>query len=188
MKKHLSVTIPRRHPGVTIACMFMTAAALLRLYYYLPREMSPLIFWVHLMMPVTAAVCFLAGIALGGKWSKPGVLTALVLGVGFFLIKAMTFTPIHRTLCTLLYLAVLVLFSATLLGYLPTKKLLYPLFGLPLIYHIFIEDTQKYFFADPPVPVIDWLPEISVLCIMAGLLSLSIALEAKPLQNMSEIP
>jgi hypothetical protein len=81
-----------------------------------------------------------------------------------------------------LYLAVLVLFCGTLLGFLPTKKLLYPLFGLPLVYHILVEDTQYYFFADPPVPVWYWMPEISVLCIMAGLLCLSISLKAYPMK------
>ena len=68
-----------------------------------------------------------------------------------------------------------------MLGWLPTKKLLYPLFGLPLIYHLLVEDPGKYFFADPPVSVWDWLPELSVLCIMAGLLSLSVSLKTERL-------
>jgi len=183
MKQILRVTIPRRHPGVSLAKCFLCAAALLRLAYYLPKRAEALLFWVHLCLPVAAAAALLAGLALGGPWAKRGALAGLVLGVAFFLIKAATFTPVHRALCTVLYLTVLLLFSATLLGYLPTKKLLYPLFGLPLVYHILVEDTGKYFFADPPVPVWDWLPEISVLCIMAGLLSLSIALETEKIGN-----
>ena len=179
MKKRLLVLVPRRHLAVYAACGFMAAAVLVRLCYYLPKALAPGFALVHLWMPVAAGVCFLVGMALGGRWAKPGALTALVLGVTFFVIKAMSFTPVHRTLCTILYLTVLVLFSATLLGYLPTKRLLYPLFGLPLLYHIFVEDTQAYFFADPPIPVADWMPEISVLCIMAGLLCLSIGLEVR---------
>lgn len=181
MKPMLRVTIPRRHPGVVLSCILMGTAALLRLAYYLPRKIDAFTLWVQLLLPVLAACAFLAGLAKQGKWAKPGVLAALVLGVAFFLTKAFTFTLIHQVLCTILYLAVLVLFSTTLLGFLPTKKLLYPLFGLPLIYHIFVEDTRKYFLAEPPVPVWDWMPEISVLCIMAGLLSLSIALETEPI-------
>jgi hypothetical protein len=79
-----------------------------------------------------------------------------------------------------LYTLVLLLYSATVLGFLPSKKLLYPLFGLPLIYHIFVEDMKIYVLAKPPVPFVEWLPEISVLLIMAGLLSLSIAMKKKP--------
>jgi hypothetical protein len=37
-----------------------------------------------------------------------------------------------------------------------------------------------YVLAKPPVPFVEWLPEISVLLIMAGLLSLSIAMKKKP--------
>lgn len=180
MKPILRVTIPRRHPGTVLSCILMAAAALLRLAYYLPSKMDTFTLLVQLLLPVMAACAFLLGMTRQGSRAKAGVLTALILGVAFFIIKAFTFSPIHQALCTLLYLTVLLLFSATLLGFLPTKKLLYPLFGLPLVYHIFVEDTGKYFFARPPVPVWDWMPEISVLCIMAGLLSLSIALKAEP--------
>ena len=179
-KRFLHVTIPRRHPVAITSCLLMAAAALLRLGYYLPREMDLFTLLVQLLLPVLAACAFLLGMALGGRQAKAGVLTALVLGVAFFLIKATTFSPLHQALCTLLYLTVLALFSATLLGFLSTKKLLYPLFGLPLLFHIFVEDPGKYIFANPPVPVWDWLPEISVLCIMAGLLSLSVCLECTP--------
>lgn len=179
MKKYLDVNIPRQGWPLWLSCGFMAAAALVRLGYYLPREMDALTLWVHLVMPVAAAVIFLGGIFLGGKWAKLAGITAVVVGVVFFIIKAMTFTPLHQALCTVLYLAVLSLFSLTVLGLLPTKKLLYPLFGLPLLYHLLVEDTQAYFFADPPVPVAEWMPEISVLCIMAALLSQAIAMKTE---------
>lgn len=175
MKKRMEVSIPRSHPALWVACGFMAASAVIRLWYYLPKPLTPLIFWVHLVMPVAAAAIFLLG--LFRRRAKGAGICAVVLGVAFFIIKAAAFAPLHRALCTVLYLAVLVLFTATVLGWLPTKKLLYPLFGLPLLYHIFVEDTKAYFFADPPVPVAEWMPEISVLCIMAALFCLSISLK-----------
>lgn len=179
MKKRLDVTIPRRGKTLYGALMLMGLAAVIRLAYYLPMEMHPADRLVHLWMPVAAAAVFLLGFALGGKWTKPGSITAVVIGVAFFILKAQTFAPLHKILCTILYLVVLVLFTTTILGLLPTKKLLYPLFALPLAYHILVEDTKLYFFAEPPVPVWDWLPEISVLCIMAALLCLSVSLETE---------
>ena len=181
MKQYLNVTIPRRGWAVRAARGFMAAAALVRLAYYLPREMDAVTLWVHLVMPVEAAALFLAGTAGGGSWAKGAGIAAVAVGVVFFIIKATAFTPVHQTLCTILYLAVLVLFTLTVLGLLPTKKLLYPLFGLPLADHLAVEDTQAYFFADPPVPVGEWMPEISVLCIMAALLCLSISLKTEKL-------
>lgn len=179
MKRRLQVTIPDRGGAVYASLGFMVLAAALRLYYYLPMIMEPAMKMLHLWLPVAAAGVFVLAFVLGGAWKKPGALLSVVLGVVFFILKARNFAPLHRTLCTILYVLVLVLFSVTLLGLLPTKKLLYPLFGLPLAYHILVEDTRYYFFADPPVPVRQWIPELSVLCIMAALLCLSVALKTE---------
>ena len=85
----------------------------------------------------------------------------------------------HTVLCIILYFAVLVIYSLTVFGIIPTKKLLYPLFGLPLLYHIFVEDMKLYVFAKPTVPFFEWLPEISILMIMGALFSISFSLKRK---------
>ena len=104
----------------------------------------------------------------------------MLFGVVFFIIKAFTFaSKLHTILCVILYITVLSLYSATVFGKIKTKKLLYPLFGLPLLYHICVEDMQLYVFAEPVVPYFEWLPEISVLLIMAGLLNVSLGLEER---------
>ena len=181
MKKRMDVTIPRRHPMAFAACAFMAVSAAVRLWHYLAQPVTAEVFWVHLFLPTLAAAVFLAGMAVGGRLLKAGVAASVVLGVTFFILKAFSFAPWHQALCTLLYLGVLVITLCVLFGILPGKKLLYPLFSLPLAYHIVVEDTQKYFFARPPVPVWQWMPEISVLCIMAGLLCLSFALQTERL-------
>jgi hypothetical protein len=110
-------------------------------------------------------------------------LTALsvLFGVVFFIVKAFTFeSTLHTSLCIVLYLAVLSLYSLTVFDVIRIKYLLYPLFALPLLYHIFVEDMQIYILAEPAVPFFEWLPEISVLCIMAALLCVSIAMQKTP--------
>lgn len=153
MRKRMRIHIPLQATGTKIALALMSLSALIRLVHYLPGELTAEIIWIHLFLPVAAVVVFLAGTIAGERWIKPASLVSVALGVTFFILKAMTFTPVHQTLCTILYLTVLVLYVLTVLGYLPTKKLLYLLFGLPLVYHILVEDTRLYFFADPPVPV-----------------------------------
>lgn len=182
MKKYMRVTIPVKHPMARVSCSLMLLSAILRLWYFLSGPMSPFVLWVQLVLPVAAAVIFLAGMGLGSRWVKPASVISVILGVVFFILKATTFAPLHQTLCTILYCGVLVLYCLTVFGLLPTKKLLYPLFGLPLVYHILVEDTKLYFFAQPPVPVWQWLPEISVLCIMAGLLCLSVAMKTEKME------
>lgn len=183
MKKRMLLTIRTRHPAAWISCGFMGISAAVRLIHYLCGTLTPEIVLVHLLLPVTAAVLFLAGIIVGGHFSRPMTAAAVILGVAFFLIKAGTFAPLHRALCTVLYLTVLTLYLLTVTGILPTKKLLYPLFGLPLLYHIFVEDMKLYVFAERPVPVWDWMPEISVLCIMAALFSLVFAMKTEKIQK-----
>lgn len=165
------VHIDCRCPAAAAACLLMVLSAALRLWYYLAAPLDVTTLIVHLCLPVGAAVLFAAGHLAGGRFVCPCSMGAVVMGVVFFLLKAFTFAPLHQALCTLLYLTVLTLYLLTIGGFLPARCLLFPLFGLPLAYHILVEDTQLYVFADPPVPVWEWLPELSVLCIMAALLA-----------------
>ena len=156
----------------------MALAVVIRCVYFGVHGGSAGHLTVHLLLPVLAAVTFFVVVLRG----LPAEYTALgvLFGVVFFIIKAFTFSSrLHTILCVILYLTVLCLYSATVFGWIPTKKLLYPLFGLPLLYHIFVEDMQLYVFAEPPVPYFEWLPEISVLLIMAGLLCVSLGLEKR---------
>jgi len=179
MRRNNRITVSRTHPAAVLACIFMALSAAVRLWYYLPAGCSALTLIVHLILPVSACLIFILGIIANGKCLIPCSVTAVVLGIVFFIVKAFSFTPVHQALCTLLYITVLVLYTLTAAGYIPTKKLLYPLFGLPLIYHIFVEDMKLYILADPPVPVREWMPEISVLCIMAALLSQAFAMKTE---------
>lgn len=156
----------------------MAVSVLIRMVYFAAHGGGAGHLTVHLLLPILAAVTFFVVVLKG----MPAEYTALgvLFGVVFFIIKAFTFaSKLHTFLCVILYLLVLSLYSATVFGLRPTKKLLYPLFGLPLLYHIFVEDMQLYVFAKPPVPFFEWLPEISVLLIMAGLLCISLGLERK---------
>ncbi len=185
MKKRMTVDITRSHPGAIIACVLMGAAAAVRLTYFLSASLTLYVIIVHLLLPVSAAVLFIAGTVAEGKWFRILSIGAVALGIAFFIAKAFAeFSPIHRNLCTLLYITVITTYTLTVSGVIPTKKLLYPLFGLPFLYHVFVEDTQYYFFADPPVPVWEWMPEISVLCIMAALFSQAFAMKTAVSDNL----
>lgn len=162
---------------VLLSVVLMLISSGLRLWYYVVKPLEGAGLMLHLVLPLLAATAFICAIVFWGSKTAFPTVAGVLLGVAFFILKAADFAPWHQALCTVLYLAVAALYTLTVLGVLPTKKLLYPLFGLPLLYHIFVEDTQYYFFADPPVPVFDWLPEISVLCIMSALLCVSLGME-----------
>lgn len=172
--------IDPHRPAARFAVLLMALCALIRCYYFARTGGSPGYLSVHLGLPLIAAAVFLWVVLRRGETHTGCTVISVLCGVIFFIVKALSFpSRLHTVLCILLYLTVLSLYSLTVLGCIPTKKLLYPLFGLPLLYHIFVEDTQLYIFADPPVPFLEWLPEISVLMIMAALLSISVALEKR---------
>ena len=173
--------IPKSSPAALLSLFFMGAAGGIRILYFCLMPMPAMVcLLVHLVLPLAAVVWFILAVLLRGETKPQWTAGAVLIGIVFFILKSFTFASVlHTVLCILLYLTVLVLYSLTIFGRIPTKGLLYPLFGLPLLYHIFVEDMQIYILADPPVPFVEWLPEISVLCIMASLLSVSFALQKR---------
>ena len=173
-------TLDIRTPATAVGLLLLALAVVIRCVYFAVHGGSAAHLTVHLLLPILAAGVFFAVVLTcrSAEYTALGVL----FGVVFFIIKSLTFASrLHTILCIILYLTVLGLYSATVFGLLPTKKLLYPLFGLPLLYHVFVEDLQLYVFSEPPVPYFEWLPEISVLLIMAGLLCVSLGLERRKL-------
>lgn len=178
--KRSELYIKRNAPAAYLALFFMAASAIIRVIYYSVTPMTPLIFWVHFVNVIAAAVVFAISVIFFGERLPQLTAIPVLMGVVFFMVKAFTFeTMTHTVLCLILYTAVLVLYSLTIFGIIRTKYLLYPLFGLPLLYHIFVEDMQIYILADPQPPFFEWLPEISVLCIMAALLCVSVAMRKR---------
>jgi len=172
--------IDRKHPAALTAVLLMLASAVVRLVYFWGKALTPVLLWVHLVNVVAAALLFAVMILALGERHASLTVIPVAMGVLFFMVKAFTFeTLIHTVLCLILYTAVLVLYTLTVFGIIRTKYLLYPLFGLPLLYHIFVEDMQIYILADPQPPFFEWLPEISVLCIMAALLCVSVAMRKR---------
>lgn len=121
-------------------------------------------------LPVFSAALYPVLLALFGRRTIVPLLAPVAGFVVFFLYKALSFSSVlHTVLCTILYLAVLVFFLLTALGVLRTRIFLLLLAGLPLLVHIIMDlsDYEGFFL---------FLPELSVLLLMASLLCLAIRL------------
>ena len=81
-----------------------------------------------------------------------------------------------------------VLYTGTVFGIIRTKWLLVPLFGLPFLYHVFVEDLAALRDTANPVTLSAGLREISVLCVMLALLFTAIAMKKKKPQTEVELP
>lgn len=163
---------------VWVAVGFMALSFGLRLAWWLvwPEDTASAGVYVHGVLPLGACVLFCLCLLYPGRMSLRASFFPALLGVLFFILKAQTFVWWHQTLCTLLYLLVAVLYGLTAFSILPLRKLLFPLFGLPLTFHAFVLDliVHRTVFTLP-----EWFQEGSVLCIMAGLLCVSLAIREK---------
>lgn len=183
-KKTTKFFVDRNSALIHAAVIFMALSAVFRIAGCWGMLGDSFFAATQLALPLICNLLFILCILLfGSRWfwttSVP-----VILGVVFFIIKSFTFTSVlHTVLCILLYILVAVLYSATAFGVIRTKWLLVPLFGLPLVYHIAVEDVAAL--RDASVTVASALQEISVLCIMLALLLTALAMRKK--RNIEEL-
>jgi hypothetical protein len=181
MKKRVNYYIEPK--GMTLVAVgFMVLAIGLRLFWCLnwPEVAQERGLAVHVFLPLTACVLFVVCLLGFGKKHLWLSFIPAVMGVLFFLLKATTFVWWHQLLCTLLYLLVAALYGLTVFGIFPIRRLLIPLFGLPLCFHIFVEDAILH---RTVYHMTDWFQEWSVLAIMAGLLCLALSMKERTTED-----
>lgn len=128
------------------------------------------------LLPLAATLLFAVLILKYGEERLWLTFIPVVMGVVFFILKAETFLWWHQLLCTLLYLLVAGLYGSVALGVFPIRKLLIPLFGLPLAFHVLVEDPVFHLGV---YGAAQWLQEASVVAMMAGLLLLSLSIKER---------
>ena len=168
--------VDTKSPLVLASALLMGAAAvLLSLWCALWPELLTLYDgFARGLLPVTAAVSYAVLLLTRGGRDMRATFVPVLMGVIFFLLKAGTFVWWHQLLCTLLYLGVAALYGLTVFGVIRTRALLLPLFGLPLAFHLFVQDLILH---RTDFTARQWAQESAVLCIMGALLCASIAMK-----------
>ncbi len=175
-------SVSRKNFFVWLSAALMALSALCRFFGYWG-------FWSNqtaqfnifqIALPILCNILFAVIVIYAGRRFFSLTFIPVMLGVMFFIIKAFGFDSIlHTVLCICLYLAVAFIYTATVFGVIRTKWLLAPLFGLPLTVHIFVLDKDMFAPSGTAVPLDEWLPEMSVLCIMAALLCICFAMKRR---------
>ncbi len=133
------------------------------------------------LLPVCCCVLMILCILLFGRKGFFLSIIPVLLGVVFFVFNALNYDNwIQTVLCILLYVTVAVVYTATVFGWLHTKWLLPPLFGLPLLYHIVFIDIPALNNVESPVSFKDGMQEMSVLCVLAAMLCVGLGLRKRP--------
>ena len=179
-KKKTRFYVDRKGGLVKAAWIFMLMSAVFRILGCWGLWNDSFFATTQIALPLASNLLFILFIVLLGD--KALWLTALpvLMGVMFFIIKSFTFASWIRTvLCIALYLLVAVLYCGTVFGVIHVKWPLIPLFALPFLYHVFIEDVAKLRDKANPLTFADGLQEMSVLCVMLALLMTALAMKKK---------
>ena len=133
-----------------------------------------------ILLPVCCCLLLVLCILLFGKKGFFLSCIPVLLGVVFFVFKSLSFDSwVHTVLCILLYMVVAVVYTGTVFGWIRTKWLLPPLFGLPFLYHVIVEDLPALSNTAQPVTFAAGMQEMSVLCIMAALFCIGMGLKKR---------
>ena len=144
---------------------------------------------LQIALPVFSALLLIAVVWLFGKKALWLSFFPVLLGAVFFIIKSIGFESlIHTILCIVLYVAVIVLYFCTVFGIIRTKWILVLLFGLPFLYHVFVEDLAALQDTANPVTFAAGMQEMGVLCIMLGLFFLSLSMKKTVREPEAELP
>lgn len=181
--------VDRKSFCVQAAVILMALSAVFRLVGSIGLWGDSAYVVMQIILPICCNVLFIVClILLGGHlfWSTS---LPVLLGIVFFIVKALSFESwLHMVLCVALYLLVAVLYIVTVFGVIKTKWLLVPLFALPFLYHVCIEDVRALRDAANPVTFSAGMLEISVLCIMLALLFTVFAMKKKQPKTEPELP
>lgn len=161
------------------AAGFMVLSGLVRLVYYLffyPEKRTAWLIGIHILLPTLAvfglAVVFLT---VGDRTLKP-VIPFTLMGVVFFACKALSFVLWHRTFCLCLYALAGGICLGTALGRIKKRIWMFLVFFLPFTEHVG-EDLFHILAAGAGTDWLSYMPELSVLCLMAGMFSFALSLE-----------
>ena len=170
--------VERERLGVQACVILMAFSAIYRLIgcWGLWQDKSYAV--TQIVLPVFSALLLIAAVWLLGRRALWVSFIPVTLGAVFFMIKAFGFeSRLQMILCILLYIAVIALYFCTVFGIFRTKWFLVALFGLPFLYHIFVEDLPALQNTANPVTFSAGMQEMGVLCIILGLFCLSLSMK-----------
>lgn len=142
----------------------------------------------QICLPIFSALLMILSVWFFGRRALWITVIPVFLGIVFFIIKSLDFeSRLHTVLCILLYIVVLAVYFCTVFGILKTKWFLVPLFGLPFLYHVYVDFAALNHSAET-VSFAAGMQEMGVLCIMLGLLFLSLSMKKTVTVETVELP
>lgn len=161
------------------AMIFLILAAVFRFFGCWGMWSDRVNYIMLTLLPITCCVLLTLCVLFLGKKGFFLSFIPVLLGVVFFVYKALssytTWVPI--VLNVLLCMVAAVLYTATVFGWIPTKWLLPPMFGLPFLYRLIVKDIPALSNLENPVTFAAGMQEMSILGMLGALFCIGVGLK-----------
>ena len=180
-KEKQGFRIDARRPTAIISMLAFAFCIPMQILGYADRLNEPIVAAALVSLPVLSALLMILAIQRFGRtalWFSIFGVTVGVLGFVFKLMLDPRETGLlHHAAAVVLYVAIVALWTLTVLYVIRTKWVLVILFLVPFCKHIFLNDLPVLLGAAAPVPVSTWLKELSMLSFMLALTFFALAFE-----------
>ena len=181
--------VDRKSRFVHDAVMFMILSAVFRIVGCWGLWNERFFALTQIALPIACNFLFIFCLTVLGEKAFPSTIVPVILGLVFFVIRSLGFESwLHTVLCIALYAVIALVYTATAIGVIRSKWFLLPLFGLPFIYHVAVEDIAALRDTTNPVLFSDGMQELSVLAIMLALLFTALAMKKRKMLEEAGLP
>lgn len=143
----------------------------------------------QILLPAGSALLFVLILRFLGDKAFGMTILPVLAGAAFFVIRALGYdNMLQAVLCIALCVLTAVLYMLTAVGVIRTKWVLTPLFAVALGYRIFVEDLMALRDTQNPVLFSEGMLELSVICILLGLMFAVLALKKRRLLEDANLP
>ena len=166
---------------VRLAAVLMLLSAMFRIigYWGFWKTQSECFGYMQILLPIVCNIAFAVMILYCGEKHFSLTLIPVLMGVVFFVVKATDMKVFPMLACVIVSVLVGVVYFATVLGIVKTKWLLTAAFGVPLIYQLIFRDGATLLAKENAMTMEEFIPELSVLCILISLLLVVFAMKKR---------
>ena len=178
-REKIRYSVNEKGIAAKLSAILLFVAAALRLlgYWGFWADEDQSVVLTRILLPVMCDLLFALTMLYLGDRLFAVSFVPVVLGAAFFIINAAASgKALNVLLCAVISTAAAVLYTAAMFGKVGSKWTLVPVFAVPLIYRIFVTDRNMFLIKDP-VDLREWLPELSVLCMLLAMLIAVLAMK-----------
>ena len=181
--------VDRKGHFVHDAVLFMLLSAIFRVVGCWGQWTDKFFVITQILLPIGSALLFVLILRFLGDKALSLTILPVLAGAAFFVIRALGFeNMLQAVLCIALCVLVVVLYILTVIGIIRTKWILAPLFAATLGYRVFVEDLIALRDTENPVLFADGMLELSLICILLGLMFTALALKKRKLLEEANLP